>query len=93
MRGTWLSQWENRQCAQLNVPSVFSRCSVCVHPTDCTEQESQGEGPLEYEVKQVTVFFWFYKMLAMASSFEPISLNVDNFYSLTLNRQRAAQME
>ncbi|XP_031408283.1 putative coiled-coil domain-containing protein 144C [Meleagris gallopavo] len=28
------------------------RCSVCVHPTDCTEQESQGEGPLEYEVKQ-----------------------------------------
>jgi len=56
-----------------------------VHPMDCTEQESQGEGPLESEVKQVTVFFWLYKMLANASSFEPISLSVDSFYSFFLS--------
>ena len=56
-----------------------------MHPMDCTEQESQGEGPLESEVKQVTVFFWLYKMLANASSFEPISLSVDSFYSFFLS--------
>ncbi|XP_040523472.1 ankyrin repeat domain-containing protein 26-like isoform X1 [Gallus gallus] len=61
------------------------RWSARVHPMDCTEQESQGEGPLESEVKQVTVFFWLYKMLANASSFEPISLSVDSFYSFFLS--------
>ncbi|XP_040523669.1 ankyrin repeat domain-containing protein 26-like isoform X1 [Gallus gallus] len=61
------------------------RWSARVHPMDCTEQESQGEGPLESEVKQVTVFFWLYKMLANASSFEPISLSVGSFYSFFLS--------
>ena len=56
-----------------------------MHPMACTEHESQGEGPLESEVKQVTVFFWLYKMLANASSFEPISLSVDSFYSFFLS--------